>query len=499
MRRPKLRELVHTMAFDFPVILDLSKPSVTLHKNGKFLLFKANDLMAADVLRELRVRLECTKMRPLAYFGLKHVRADYVDESTGKTYSSHAIQDWDRVELWKHLNGDVGKHPLCEMLRSYGVEVGTSPTLQNYIIKEHRRRQLEETPYPASPIVNENVTLFERCNPGTPLLCVKSFWAPGVAHSQKPLFEKGKRYLVASSGETEGCDQIQICHEPITSGANLHLVGKGKLHAWTEMDPAMEEWFDDTENVDFGQTIDQAYPERVKRQQDRIAKLAYVREAVEAGKKHPLYEHVRLDAAMESLKRGVINCKLMRMGKTSEAITICELWGSQKIGIVGTRNVRLAWRKEMQRLGIKNWVFVNRLSDLQKEGKYYLFTLDFLKAYEDPSATERKNYENYLRPSERKVRRKVGWSTEPQEITVLQHNPCPHCGNPMERPLLSLQGVTDQGQGLHLPGSQLCPGHRQPCAEVPEVRDHPQGCVARWSCVGGEPQPAGASQGRQLR
>ena len=472
MRRPSAKQLVHTLAFDFPVILDLSKPSVTLHKNGKYLLFKPNDLAAADILRELKIRMECNKMHLTSFFGFVEEETVEMPVANGvvKTHRHKQVSGWGRVELWKHLGGDVNKHPLCDMLRSYGVEVGTSSTLKGYILKEHRRRVLEEFPYPASPIVKDDVSLFGRCCPGTTLVCVKNFAPAGAAAA---LFKKGSRYLVASTGESDGCDQIQICTEAITHNAKLNLVGKGKLHSWTEFNPAMEEWFDDTETMDFGKTIDQVYPDRVKQMEDRLAKLSYMQKAVEAGDRLPLFEHVRKDAVLEALKRGVINCKLMRMGKTSEAITICELWGSQKIGIVGTRNVRLAWRKEFRRLGMKNFVFVNKIEDLDKEGKYYLFTLDWLKDYTDPSRGSRKNFENYLRASERKVRRTVKWSCKPEEITVYQHNTCPHCQSPLERPLFSEEGVTtkvgwttDKGylcrnQGCSWTTDNRCkPGHK---------------------------------------
>ena len=292
MRRPSAKQLVHTLAFDFPVILDLSKPSVTLHKNGKYLLFKPNDLAAADILRELKIRMECNKMHLTSFFGFVEEETVEMPVANGvvKTHRHKQVSGWGRVELWKHLGGDVNKHPLCDMLRSYGVEVGTSSTLKGYILKEHRRRVLEEFPYPASPIVKDDVSLFGRCCPGTTLVCVKNFAPAGATAA---LFKKGSRYLVASTGESEGCDQIQICTEAITHNAKLNLVGKGKLHSWTEFNPAMEEWFDDTETMDFGKTIDQVYPDRVKQMEDRLAKLSYMQKAVEAGDRLPLFEHVR--------------------------------------------------------------------------------------------------------------------------------------------------------------------------------------------------------------
>src|ERR1035437_2395435 len=426
MRRPRIRELECTLAFDFPVILDASKPSVMLHKRGKYLLINPSDVFAADALRELQGRMACQWMKSPDFYNAEGI----------------PVTDYKKIELWQHLKGKINEHPFCGLLRSYGIEIGTSPSLEGYIRKEYRRRELESAPYPAVAVSNdEEVPLFGRCCPGTNLLCIKDYVAPGQVSQT---FVKGKRYLVTNAGGgTDGMDQVTICTEAVAHNSSVNMVAKSKLYDWTELDPPMEEWLDDSESVDFGATIDQKYPERVAEMTGRLNKLAFVRKALAEGKKHPLYEHVRLDAVLEAMNRGVINCKLMRMGKTSEAITICELWGSKKIGVIGTRNVRLAFRKEFQRLGMDNFVFVNKYSDLEKEGKYYLFTLDWIKEMDDPSLRERKDYENYLRAPERMVRRKVEWDkSDPQEILVYQHNPCPHCGDPMERPLLADEGVT---------------------------------------------------------
>jgi hypothetical protein len=114
------------------------------------------------------------------------------------------------------------------------------------------------------------------------------------------------------------------------------------------------------------------------------------------------------------------------------------VWGSKKVAVIGTKNVRLAWRREFTRLGFKetDFVLVNRLKDLDKTGKYFLMTYDFIKDMWDPTAFQRETYENYLRAPERDVRRKVTWSSTPQAITVIESNPCPHCQAPMSRPVL---------------------------------------------------------------
>jgi hypothetical protein len=418
MRRPPLATLEYTLCFEFPVIRDFSKPSVTLHKNGRYLLFKPNDLVAGDVLRELDLRMQTKTMREGTYFGLA---------------STVHVKDWHKVELWKHLSGNITKHPYCKLLKSYGVEVGTASTLENYIRKEYPRRMLEATPYTAVAVTNDDVALFERCSVGANLLCTRNFVQPGES---KPTFEKGKRYMVVRTGG-EGVDKMAICTEEIKHSADIKVAGEGLIYEWSALDPAMESHFDDSENVDFGQDIRQKYPTRVEAMEARVAQLAFVQQAAAKNQKHPLYEHVRLDAAEEALKRGVVNCKLMRMGKTSEAITVAELWGSKTVAVIGTKNVRLAWRREFKRMGYPDsaFVMVNRLADLEKTGRFYLMTYDWIKDMKDPSAAARDNYENYLHPAEREVKQRTS-ETDATMITVKVALPnlCPHCQEPMVRP-----------------------------------------------------------------
>jgi len=253
---------------------------------------------------------------------------------------------------------------------------------------------------------------------------------------ETPTFEQHKRYMVVrTSGE--GVDKVGICTEPITHGADIAVAGENLIYEWSALDLPMESYFDDSENVDFGLDIRQRYPQRVQQMEDRIARLPFVRQAIESGQTHPLYEHVRLDAAEEALKRGVVNGKLMRLGKSSEAITICELWGSKKVAIIGTKNVRLSFRREFKRLGFKDqdFVFVNRLADLDKTGKYFLMTYDWIKDMKDSSSCQRDRYENYLHAAERDVKQKTD-ETNSTLITVkvVQPNLCPHCQEPMVRP-----------------------------------------------------------------
>ena len=405
---------------------------ITLHKAGKYILFKANDYRSALILNEIKLRAECSDMKSLSYY-------------TGKTSDYDRVVNINKIELWENVDTILLEHPLVKIIRTYGIGVEVSPTLSNYIRKERTRQILESTPYPAPPVVNEGITLFGRCSPGTNLLCTKDFYSEedpgkdrwGRTISRTALFKAGSHYLVANTGG-EGIDQIQICTDPIVGKANISLVGAGKLHSWTEVDPPLEGWFDDSETVDFGQTIDQRYPERVKEMQTRIESLKFVKEGIAKNGISPLYKHVSIDASMEALKRGVVNCKLMRLGKSSEAITIIELWGSKKVALIGSKNVRLAFKKEFERLGFpeSDYVFVNKFSDLDKPGKYYLFTMDWLKEMKDSESKNQEGYLGYLKHSERKISKKCSSSTKPQNFTVYYANYCPHCKEPLERPIL---------------------------------------------------------------
>jgi len=425
--------------FDFPEIQDFSKPSVILHKNGSYLLFKPNDVVAADALAELVQRMGVECMRKGGFYS--------------DTLNSMTVTDWRKVELWKHLNGDISKHPFCELLKTYGVEVGTSDTLKNYIRKEWGRRQLEMTPYPAPPITN-TVNLFERCSVGTNLLCTKEFYRPGESkkNEDSPAFEKGKRYMVIGTGG-DGVDEVCISLQALVAGQTVDMTGNGLRHNWSPFDAPMEEHFDDSENIDFGQDITQKYPQRVAEMRARLLKLPFMVKALEEGTVPPIYPHTREDAPLEALKRGVVNCKLMRMGKTREAITIAELWGSQKIVIIASRRIRIMWLKNLKALGITDFTVVNHFEDLKKQSKYYLLTRDWLKRRVDPGKKARHNHEGLFHSfvEDTVVERIIlggtngpmpegGWISGvnygfvDRKREILHYNLCPHCNAPMVRP-----------------------------------------------------------------
>ena len=433
--------------FDFPEIQDAGKPSITLHKNGPYLLFKANDLIAADALRELIARMEVPEMREGTFYALD----SNLDPESSLAHIK--VQAWDKVDLWEHLNGDIAKHPFCELLRTYGVEIGTAPTLKNYIRKTFRRREMEATPFPWNEVPTD-IPLFDRACVGTPLLCTQDYTAAG---DDVPTFTKGSRYMVIDSGG-EGADKVVISTQALEPGKTVDLTGNGMRFEWTPFDPPMETCFDDSESVNFGEDITQRYPERVAEMQKKLQNLPFMLVAAAKGTVPPIYPHTRVDAPLEALKSGVINTKLMRMGKSREAVTVCELWGSEQIVILSSRRIRIFWKKNLDAMGITDYVTVNCFADLNKPAKYYLITYDWFKRQNDPGKKDRRDKLGIFHPFVRKTHEIVvrkdynhdahmaaiqaGTSYRPgfeygsrtYQCDEVQYNLCPHCKAPMVRP-----------------------------------------------------------------
>jgi hypothetical protein len=408
IKRPRVQ--LGQMPFELPSVRDDSKPSILLHKNSRYLLFKPQTVMAAAILADVMAKVkDVPSMRNGKYW---HINQE------GKQVF---VTDWKKIEIWKHLGGDVASHPLCQILQSNGVEIGVVPTLAGYIKKEYRRFQLENTPYP-TPAVTGTASLFERCSIGTNLRCIRDYVIPDT---QEVIFTKDKHYMVVSAGG-EGIDSIKISKQKLSTQITLN--DKINAFEWSEFNAPMEEYFDDSEDMDLGPTVADEFPGQVAQMRKRIDELGYA-----------LFEHVKVDAAMEAMKRSTINGKLMRMGKTSEAISVSTLWGSRKIAVFGSKNVCLTWETEFKRLGITDFVMVDTLADLDKPGRYYLMRYGWARNQDDPSKKARKDHTGYLRAGERSHQIKViGTSKQTTaKYSVLNHHPCPHCRQTMVRPLLA--------------------------------------------------------------
>lgn len=405
--RPQLGQ----MPFELPTIRDNSKPSVLLHKNGRYLLFKPQSPLAAAIMTDLVARMkDVPEMRQGRYWRL---------DVDGNTVT---VKDWKKIEIWQHLEGDVSKHPLCQILQSQGVEVGVSPTLAGYIAKEWRHHEIERVGYPV-PAVTGTSTLFERCSVGTNLRCIKNYVDPTYPDLNDAVFTVGKHYMVVSASGN-GTDSLKISRNTLINMASIK--DDENAFEWNEFNSPMEEYFDDSEDVDLGPTVAEAFPKEVAAMRKRLDALGF-----------ELFEHVAIDSAMEALKRSSVNGKLMRMGKTSEAITVSTLWGSKKIAVLGSTNVLMAWQKEFARLGVTDYIVVDSFEDLKKPARYYLMRYGWIRKEQDSTHKLRKDKANYLRAGERSYQVKIPYSSKKSnaKYSILGHHPCPHCDTDMVRPL----------------------------------------------------------------
>ncbi len=396
----------------------ITVPSVSFHKSGRYVRMKANDIYAADVVREIESRHSVAWMRTQAFYDIPNSKLEMPANEK-------------KIEIWRWLETGIETHPIIAILSSYGVHVEIAQSLKNFMAKELRRQQLENTPYPTPPITTD-VTLFDRCSEGTSLQCIKNF---GKLPNGNPIFNKGNRYMVLSAGG-EGRDTVVISTNEMASGANISLAGNAAKHEWTTFDEPLDIYFDDSESTDLGKDLVKKYPELVKSSRAKLT-----------ARNLALYEHVAEDAAMMALKRGVLNAYPMRMAKTSCAIAVAELSGSQKVAAVAPGNARLFWTKEFERLGFKegeDFIEVRSLNQLDIPVKYHLMTYTWLALGKDITYKARKNWESMLKPSFRKTRRQrkdVSWK-EMEDVEIELKNNCPHCEYPMERP-------------QRLPGGQL--------------------------------------------
>jgi hypothetical protein len=397
-------------------------PSVTLHKKGRYLLIKANDPIAAMYWADIKDRMACIEMRDPAYYGGPHNNGPYItdEDKTGK------------LRLWKFLGQELTDHPFCRILATYGVHVFVSPSLQNWMHKEHKRQTRWATPFPAPP-VSSDVPLFARCCEGTILRCIKNFKPKGA---DSTIFEKDKRYMVVSTGG-EGKDVIVLCTEAVEKGAKLGMVGNGLTREWTSFDPALETWFDDSEETEIGTTIDVAYPELTARMQAELKAT---------GIESKLYEHVQKDVVLGALKNGLLNAYPMRMAKTSFAIAHAKLVKNSPVAFIGPRNARIFTVKELNRLGYKenqDYVIVDSFADLEKPAWMYLLTYSWLKGWKDPGKQKKLAWDNYLKPSIHSVKRRTGKGKDDFEVVdVPLFNKCPHCQQDLQR--LRRLGTPDQ-------------------------------------------------------
>jgi hypothetical protein len=398
-------------------------PSVTFHKSGRFVLLKPNDVKSLEVMNELLERQLVQCMRRTGFYG---------------SVGNREFEEKGRLEIFRWLETGIENHPIVEILQQYGIEIEISPTLKNYMAKELRRQKLEATPYPVPPITTD-ISLFDRCCEGLILKCTKDFTPP---NGDSPLFRKGSRYMVLSTGG-EGRDVVVLSTHAVSSHAVLDLAGAGARHEWTLFDQDMEGWFDDSESIENKPDMLAVYPKQVEAMSKKLKAMNL-----------PLYEHVEVDAAMMALKRGVLNGYPMRMAKTSCAIAVAELAESEKMAVISPGNARLFWSKEFKRLGFtqgEDFAEVRSFKDLETTARYKLFSWNWVRQKEDSGAKIRAAWADLLKPSERVIRRKKEGTLKTfEDVRIELKNPCPHCKVFMERyawsePLQQFRWTTARG------------------------------------------------------
>lgn len=393
-------------------------PSVTLHKGGGKLVVTPNDITAAISLIEVRERIAALA-NPVMTPDRTKLMIQLLPDVTPNDFAGS-------VRAWSLVHMDLEQHPMARLLKRYGLDVQISPTLAGWLKKEKRRLKKETTPF-LLPDYKDDRSLFEKVEAGMVLGCIKDFKVDNTT-----IFQKGQRYQILDTArgtaepkqdETESVDGIvKISKVAITPGVKLTLSDDTSF-SWTVFNGDMEDIFHYEEKIiyDPEKCVPAVYPELIAANQVKLDKLGL-----------ELYDHVKVDVVQEAIKRNTLNGKLMRMGKTSESIVCSLLWDSKRVAIVAPRNARLFTVKEFDRLGIKDYVIVDSMSDFQKPAKFYLMTYSWFKKTSDPHRTFRRKGQSFLHRE----------YTQSKQHMIVEHK-CPHCSRSLERLMIEKKKTVD--------------------------------------------------------
>jgi helicase-like protein len=403
--------------------MKLSNPEVVAVKHGGHINFKPKNIQATLIINEIKEFIKAEPVKVTSFFGegAGHLSIqDSLKESLRlPIYHVLSLSGIDKMTA-NDVQTSIETTPLFSLFNSYGIKVTIDTTLVNYIMKEYRRQKLERTHYPTIA-TSTDLPLFERCTVGTNLLCIKDF---KPASLKNPLFTKGNRYMVVDTGDE--IDKVTISTNQVQAGATVQLTGNGAKFEWTLFDDPMEDWFDDSTQIESSnKNIRELYPERILQMEKRLKAQNLV-----------LYDHVKEDVVAQALHRGVMNCYVPRLAKTSSAIATAELMGSTQVGVLTTKNISIFWEKEFKRLGMTNYVMVKTLSDLDKPSKYYVMTYNFLRSQVDQTEKPRKNHNNYLKKDYKETSKKEGKKVVITKVPLF--NLCPHCEKKMVRPIYNV-------------------------------------------------------------
>jgi len=359
-------------------------PTVSLHKHGKRLLVKANDVAAADVWREISARLKNERIGYPQYF----------DTSLGQ---EALLKEKQLRELWRWVEGGIEQHPYIQILRSYGVTIEVSPSLAGYMRNEKKRAALRSTPFPCYESSPDDIT--ECILSGMILKCREAI-------AEGP-FEVDKRYMVKHVTE----DGLVEIYEDALSARTL-LSDTSEVATLSKAE--VQRYFEDSDKFVVTENVRDRYPELVASMEDTLASLAI-------GQDGRLFEHSRQDVVCEVPKGSYLCSKDMRMGKSRESIAACEMIGSRKVAWIGPAMANIDIPKEFVAGGVTDFKEIEKLTDLDARNRYHIMTFDFLKADHDPLSRVRRGNKS------KTWLRRMG-----EGYSICD---CPHCSQPMERPV----------------------------------------------------------------
>ena len=385
-------------------------PSVTLHKGGGKIVITPNDVHAAVALIEIRERI-AQLANPVLTATREKLEVQLLPDIQPGDFSR-------ATRAWSLVNVKLDEHPMVRLLARYHLGVTISPSLGNWVKKEEKRLAKELTPF-LLPDFKDERSLFEKVEAGMVLECIKNF-----DFDNQRIFTKGNRYQIVDTarGGQAGSNaedakehqdgMVKISKVAIAPGCKI-IMADDTVFPWTVFNGDLENNFHYEEKVIYepSKCVPARYPELLAMYQKRLDAMGL-----------ELYDHVKVDAVQEALKRGTLNGKLMRMGKTSESIVCAMFWGSKRVAIVAPRNARLFTVKEFERLGLKNYVVVDSMEDLKKPGTFYLLTYSWMKKTFDPHRVFRRKGQSYLHRT---------YTENRKEITV-EHK-CPFCKRSLER------------------------------------------------------------------
>jgi hypothetical protein len=252
---------------------------VTAHKAGSSIIYKPHSLYAKAVKDEI---FDLLHLNPSS-----RIFNNKVDESLVGT-QIYVEEKRARTPIEDVLSADKHHHfyNLISAFHKYGVEFHVDPSLMNYLKKAARREVLENTPNPTVDITTE-VALFDRCGQGTIIKCIKDYTP---SYSKTPIFLKDNSYIVVESSVE--ADKVIINTDPYSAeDVTINYNANGSIYEWTCLHPAMDNWFDDSIDLDLGKDITQVYPERIAEMRKKLAGLNFP--------KNSIYKHVEEDAVIE--------------------------------------------------------------------------------------------------------------------------------------------------------------------------------------------------------